>query len=53
MDDSPETLDKAVRAGIIRVGLSNPWNMNTAHPLFDNLIEVLDYIDSVDGQRAP
>ena len=50
VDDSPETLDKAARAGIIRAGLSNPWNINSAHPLFDNLLQVLSYIDSIDGQ---
>jgi hypothetical protein len=50
VDDSPETLDKAASAGIIRTGLLNPWNTNSAHPLFDNLHEVLSYIDSMDGQ---
>jgi hypothetical protein len=52
VDDSPETLDKAARAGIIRAGLSNPWNIKSAHPLFDNLLMVLNYIDSIDGQKA-
>lgn len=50
IDDSPITLDKAARAGIIRAGLLNPWNANSAHPLFDNLLEVLGYIDSFDGR---
>jgi len=53
VDDSPITLDKAARAGIIRAGLRNPWNANSAHPLFDNLIEVLSYIDSLDGRFKP
>jgi len=48
IDDSPITLDKAARAGIIRAGLSNPWNIGCAHPLFDNLLEILNYIDSLD-----
>ena len=50
VDDSPITLDKAAKAGIIRAGLSNPWNINSAHPLFDNLFEVLNYLESFDGQ---
>ena len=50
IDDSPITLDKAARAGIIRAGLLNPWNANSAHPLFDNLCEVLRYIHSLNGQ---
>ena len=51
VDDSPATLDKAARAGIIRAGLSNPWNTDSAHPLFDNLFEVLRYLDSFNGQE--
>jgi 5'(3')-deoxyribonucleotidase len=53
IDDSPITLDKATKAGIGRVGLLNPWNANSAHPLFDNLFEVLRYIESLDGQPKP
>ena len=50
VDDSPITLDKAASAGIIRAGLSNPWNADSAHPLFGNLIEVLNYIESFEGR---
>jgi hypothetical protein len=50
VDDSPGTLDKAASAGIIRTGLLNPWNVDSAHPLFGNLFEVLNYIDSFDGR---
>ena len=50
IDDSPATLDKAASAGIVRVGLLNPWNADSPHPLFGNLLEILNYIDSVDGQ---
>jgi hypothetical protein len=53
IDDSPHTLDKAARAGIIRAGLLNPWNANSAHPLFDNLLEVLRYIESLANQPKP
>jgi 5'(3')-deoxyribonucleotidase len=53
IDDSPITLDKAARAGIIRTGLSNPWNENSGHPLFNNLLEVLGYLDSLDGRSKP
>jgi len=45
VDDSPVTLKKAAEAGIVRVGLRNPWNEHTDHPLFDNLGEILAYID--------
>jgi hypothetical protein len=50
VDESPETLDKAANARIMMTGLLNPWNTNSAHPLFSNLTEVLNYIDSVDGR---
>ena len=50
VDDSPETLDKAASTGIVRTGLLNPWNTDSAHPLFSNLAEVLTYIDSMDGR---
>jgi hypothetical protein len=53
IDDSPITLDKAASAGIIRAGLLNPWNANSAHPLFENLPQILQYIESLDGQRKP
>jgi len=46
VDDSPVTLAKAAKAGVIRVGLRNPWNEGMDHPLFDNLTEVLTFIDS-------
>jgi hypothetical protein len=46
VDDSPVTLDKAARAGIVRAGLVEPWNEGTDHPLFNNLNEILMYIDS-------
>jgi 5'(3')-deoxyribonucleotidase len=46
VDDSPVTLGKAAGAGIIRAGLRNPWNERTDHPLFDNLLEILIFIDS-------
>jgi hypothetical protein len=45
VDDSPVTLGKAARAGIIRVGLRNPWNEGMDHPLFNNLPEILNFID--------
>jgi len=50
VDDSPETLDKAASTGIVRTGLLNPWNVGSTHPLFTNLTEVLNYIDSMNGQ---
>jgi hypothetical protein len=46
VDDSPSVLDKAKAAGIIRVGLRCPWNEDIDHPLFDTLLEVLNYLNS-------
>lgn len=44
VDDSPVTLEKAKRAGIVRVGLRNPWNDRENHPLFNDLGEVYEYL---------
>ncbi len=46
VDDSPLTLEKARAAGIVRVGLKNPWNENGEHPLFENLDQVMNYLQS-------
>ncbi len=46
IDDSPVTLEKAAAAGIVRAGLRTPWNEHEDQPLFDNLMEVLDYIQN-------
>jgi hypothetical protein len=46
VDDSPITLAKAAKAGVIRTGLRNPWNEGMDHPLFENLTEVLAFLDS-------
>jgi len=46
VDDSPVTLEKARRAGIIRAGLKNPWNESEAHPLFADLGEIYNYLES-------
>ena len=45
VDDSPETLDKAAEAKIVRAGLRNPWNEKEKHPLFDNLMEIFQYLE--------
>lgn len=47
VDDSPVTLRKAKNAGIVRAGLKNPWNESEEHPLFDNLGQILRYIEKV------
>ena len=49
IDDNVEVLNKAEQTGIIRAGLRTPWNMGEEHPLFDNLIQILKYIE---GQRG-
>jgi len=46
IDDSPVTLDKARSAGIVRAGLKNPWNEREDHPLFANLDEIYDYLQT-------
>ena len=44
VDDSPFTLRKAQVAGIIGTGLRTPWNEYENYPLFDNLIQVLNFL---------
>ena len=46
VDDSPITLEKAKNFGIVRAGLRTPWNREDDHPLFDNLMGVLGYVQS-------
>ncbi len=45
VDDSPFTLEKAARAGIIATGLKMPWNEKEEYPLFLNLPEVFSYLE--------
>ena len=45
VDDSPVTLDKARRAGILHTGLIHPWNRGLGYPLFATLDEVLGYLE--------
>jgi hypothetical protein len=52
VDDNPRVLEKAEQAGIVRAGLLNPWNEDTHHPLFKNLIEILEFLDSKFGYAA-
>jgi FMN phosphatase YigB (HAD superfamily) len=46
VDDSPETLDLARGAGIVRAGLRSPWNDGQDHPLFDNLGQISEYLET-------
>jgi hypothetical protein len=46
VDDSPITLEKAKKAGIVTTGLIFPWNEGLGYRLFGTLPEVLTYIDS-------
>ena len=46
VDDSPITLAKARKAGIVTTGLSFPWNEGLGYALFGSLPEVLQYIES-------
>jgi hypothetical protein len=52
VDDNPRVLEKAEQAGIVRAGLLNPWNEDTHHPLFKNLIEILEFLDAKFGYVA-
>lgn len=54
VDDSPQTLEKAVASRAIGAGLIFPWNRNYAgngFGLFKNLDEVKDYILKQKGRR--
>jgi 5'(3')-deoxyribonucleotidase len=53
IDDSPGTLDKALKTGIVRAGLRNPWNKNEDHPLFDNLMEIYAYLQGQCASKKP
>ena len=44
VDDSPLTLEKAARAGIIATGLKMPWNKHQDYTLFHSLPEVLHFL---------
>jgi hypothetical protein len=44
IDDSPFTLQKAERAGILGAGLKMPWNETGDFFLFDDLKEVLQFL---------
>jgi len=52
VDDSPVTLTKAMKAGIVTTGLAFPWNRGLGCPLFGTLPEVLAYIDSELARRG-
>jgi hypothetical protein len=45
VDDSPIILRKARKAGIIGVGLKTPWNEKEDCLLFNDLTEILRYLD--------
>ena len=44
VDDSPHTLRKAEKAGIVKAGLEMPWNEGEDYPLFGSLAEILQYL---------
>jgi hypothetical protein len=52
VDDSPVTLAKAAKAGIVTTGLLFPWNEGLGYSLFRTLPEVLAYIDSELARRS-
>jgi hypothetical protein len=51
VDDSPITLAKASAMGMVATGLRFPWNEGLGYRLFDNLTQVLDYIDLMRSSR--
>ena len=46
VDDSAELLDKAATKGLITAGLRYPWNRDSGHRLFENLSEILVYLNA-------
>lgn len=44
VDDSPPVLDQAQKAGLIRAGLAYPWNELSGHPVFNSLMEILEFL---------
>ena len=44
VDDSPFTLHKAKKAGIVGAGLAMPWNKREDYPLFGSLTEIPPYL---------
>jgi hypothetical protein len=56
VDDSPQTLEKAIKSGALAAGLLFPWNSAYAGNgimLFQNLNQVLDYIlQTADGLHS-
>ncbi|HEY3276070.1 MAG TPA: hypothetical protein VGJ94_05575 [Syntrophorhabdaceae bacterium] len=51
VDDSPITLAKAARAGIVATGLLFPWNEGLGYDLFRSLREILEYIDLMSSRN--
>lgn len=45
VDDDVETLNKAADKKLVRAGLRYSWNKDSGHPLFENLNEVLGYLE--------
>ena len=45
IDDSTDTLDKALKKNLIRAGLRYSWNKESDHPLFGNLTDVFSYLE--------
>ena len=50
VDDSVELLDKAATKGLITAGLRYPWNRDSGHCLFENLSEILVYLNAGKGR---
>ena len=50
VDDSVELLDKAAAKGLITAGLRYPWNRDSEHCLFENLSEILVYLNAGKGR---
>jgi hypothetical protein len=46
VDDSAELLNKAAAKGLITAGLRYPWNRDSDHCLFENLSEILMYLNA-------
>jgi FMN phosphatase YigB (HAD superfamily) len=53
VDDSAELLDKAATKGLITAGLRYPWNRDSGHCLFENLSEILVYLNAREREEDP
>ena len=52
VDDSAELLDKAAAKGLVTAGLRYSWNRDSSHSLFENLSDILVYLQGCERSRS-